>query len=168
MVAALGTATDKEPQVAGKPSPVLLADARSRGDFDACLVIGDRLDTDIAGAHAAGLPSLLVLCGVNTAEDAIWASPQQRPDYLAADLRALTADSDTLRVAPHPGWEVGVDSARVTVRATGEDSGDALAVVRAIAAAVWASDQRRSPIRPVDDTAREAVARWSLAPADID
>ncbi|MCV7152636.1 HAD-IIA family hydrolase [Mycolicibacterium pyrenivorans] len=167
MVAALRTATDREPQVAGKPAPVLMADAMSRGDFHAPLVIGDRLDTDIAGATASQLPSLMVLCGVNTAEDAIWAVPSQRPDYLAEDLRALTADADTLRVGPHPGWQVDVDSGTVTVRSTGNDPGDELSVVRAIAAAVWTADADGRPraISAVDDAARQAIDRWSLAQA---
>lgn len=167
MVAALRTATDREPLVAGKPAPVLMADAMSRGDFHAPLVIGDRLDTDIAGATASQLPSLMVLCGVNTAQDAIWAIPSQRPDYLAEDLRALTADADTLRVGPHPGWRVDVDSATVTVRSTGNDPDDELSVVRAIAAAVWVADVDGQPraICAVDDTARQAIDRWSLVPA---
>ena len=54
MVAALRTATDREPQVAGKPEPTLLTDALARGTFRTPLVVGDRLDTDIAGANAAG------------------------------------------------------------------------------------------------------------------
>ncbi|MGE0216861.1 HAD-IIA family hydrolase [Mycolicibacterium sp.] len=170
MVAALRTATDQEPQVAGKPSPALMRDALSRGAFDAPLVVGDRLDTDIAGANAAGLPSLMVLSGVNTAADAIWAIPSQRPVYVAEDLRALTADADTLRIGPQPGWAVDVDSTTVTVCATGADQNDPLAVVRAIAAAVWAADTgpRPSVITAGDDAARQAVARWSLVSADID
>ena len=170
MVAALRTATDRDPQVAGKPSPVLMADALSRGDFHTPLVVGDRLDTDIEGANAAQLPSLMVLCGVSTAQDAIWAIPQQRPDYLAEDLRALTADADTLRVGPHPGWQVDIDSAAVTVRSTGKDPGDGLSVVRAIAAAVWAADGDGHPstISAGDDMARQAVERWSGVSAAID
>ena len=170
MVAALRTATDRDPQVAGKPSPVLMADALSRGDFHTPLVVGDRLDTDIEGANAAQLPSLMVLCGVSTAQDAIWAIPQQRPDYLAEDLRALTADADTLRVGPHPGWQVDIDSAAVTVRSTGKDPGDGLSVVRAIAAAVWAADGDGHPstISAGDDMARQAVQRWSGVSAAID
>ena len=74
MVAALRTATDVKPQVAGKPEPTLLTDALARGTFHAPLVVGDRLDTDIAGAGAAGLPSLLVLCGVSTAVDTVRAA----------------------------------------------------------------------------------------------
>ncbi|MGD9622957.1 MAG: HAD-IIA family hydrolase [Mycolicibacterium sp.] len=167
MVAALRTATDREPQVAGKPSPILMADALSRGDFHAPLVIGDRLDTDISGANASRLPSLMVLCGVNTAEDAIWAIPQERPDYLAEDLRALNADADTLRIGPHPGWDVEVDSTAVRVRSTGADPGDSLSVVRVLAGAVWAVDPDRRPrtILVDDEVSRKALQQWSLPSA---
>ncbi|MCH9731874.1 MAG: HAD-IIA family hydrolase [Actinomycetia bacterium] len=167
MVAALRTATECEPQVAGKPSPVLMQDAMSRGDFHTPLVIGDRLDTDIAGANASQMPSLMVLCGVNSAEDAIWAIPQERPDYLAEDLRALTAEADTLRIGPHPGWQVELDSAVLRVRSTGEDPGDALSVVRVIAAAVWAADVNPGPsaISAGDQVAQQALQRWSLLSA---
>ena len=170
MVAALRTATDQEPQVAGKPSPVLMADALSRGDFQTPLVVGDRLDTDIAGANAAELPSLMVLCGVNTAADVVWAIPQERPDYLAEDLRALPTEAEVLRVATHPAWQVDIADGTVTVHSTGEEPGDALSVVRAIAAAVWAAedDERPSTIVGADETARQAVQQWSLAPAVID
>ena len=73
-------ATDAEPQVAGKPSPTLMRDALARGDFRTPLVVGDRLNTDIAGANAAGLPSLMVLTGVNSARDAVHAVPRTTPD----------------------------------------------------------------------------------------
>jgi hypothetical protein len=163
MVAALRTATERQPQVAGKPAPALMRDALARGDFDSPLVIGDRLDTDIAGANAAELPSLMVLCGVSTAADAIRAGRGQRPDYIAEDLRSLTRPADALRVGPHPAWQVEVDGSAVTVRATGQDCGDDLSVVRAIAAAVWAANvDGNSSIAAGDDTARQAVERWSL------
>jgi HAD superfamily hydrolase (TIGR01450 family) len=69
LVAALRTATGSEPLSAGKPAPTLMRDALARGTFRAPLVVGDRLDTDISGANAAGLPSLMVLTGVNNARD---------------------------------------------------------------------------------------------------
>src|SRR6201998_4116410 len=71
MVAALQTATEQVPQVAGKPQPTLMNDALARGQYETPLVVGDRLDTDISGANAAGLPSLMVLTGVNTAADMV-------------------------------------------------------------------------------------------------
>ena len=177
MVAALQTATEQDPQVAGKPSPVLIEDALARGAFQSPLVVGDRLDTDIAGANAAELPSLMVLCGVNTAADAIWAVPQQRPDCIAEDLRGLTVAADALRVAPQPGWQTDIDSGVLTVlsrrsdtgNGQGHDPGDGLAVVRAIAAAVWAADgqQRPTTLAAGDDAARQAMQRWSLVPVAI-
>ena len=53
MVTALRAATGREPEVAGKPKPTLMDDTLARGKFHAPLVIGDRLDTDIAAANAA-------------------------------------------------------------------------------------------------------------------
>jgi hypothetical protein len=167
MVAALRAATDSEPQVAGKPEPTLLTDALARGRFRSPLVVGDRLDTDIAGANAAGLPSLLVLCGVSTAAEAVRAVPGQRPNYIAEDLRSLYARSDSLRVAPHPAWYVDVGPSAVTVQSTGRDSGDPLSIVRATASAVWNAnvDGRRLTLMAGDDATRQAMDRWSLLKA---
>lgn len=164
MVAALRTATDTEPQVAGKPAPALIADAIARGDFDSPLVVGDRLDTDIAGANAAKLPSLMVLCGVNSAVDAVWASVDERPVYLAEDLRALTTqDAGTLRIGEHPGWRAEVSDDAVMVTSAGSDPGDVLSAVRTVAAVVWAAGIARRAIVGGDDAGRQAVERWSLA-----
>jgi glycerol-1-phosphatase len=164
MVAALRAATDRKPQVAGKPEPTLLTDALARGKFRAPLVVGDRLDTDIAGASAAGLPSLLVLCGVSTAAETVRAAVGQRPNYIAEDLRSLYARADSLRIGPHPAWYVDVGPTAVTVQSTGRDPGDALSVVRATASAVWNAHLDRPPIMLMagDDTARQAMERWSL------
>ena len=164
MVAALRAATDSEPRVAGKPEPTLLTDALARGKFRTPLVVGDRLDTDIAGANAAGLPSLLALCGVSTAADAVRAATGQRPNYIAEDLRSLYARADSLRIGPHPAWYVDVGPSVVTVQSTGEDPGDALSVVRATAGAVWNAqlDGRRVILMAGDDIARQAMERWSL------
>lgn len=167
MVAALRTATEAEPQVAGKPAPTLMSDALARGDFHAPLVVGDRLDTDIAGANAADLPSLMVLTGVSTAVEAVHARPEEQPTYIAADLRGLHADAQTLLVTDHPAWRVSTDDSAVTVTATGADPGDDLSVVRATARAVWDADAagRRVTVVAGDDTARAALDRWALLTA---
>jgi len=52
MVAALRAATRQEPLVAGKPAAPLMEDALARSGCSRPLVVGDRLDTDIEGAHA--------------------------------------------------------------------------------------------------------------------
>ncbi len=165
MVAALRTATDAVPQVAGKPAPTLINDALSRGDFAAPLVVGDRLDTDIAGANAAGLPSLMVLTGVNSARDAVYAIPDQRPTYIAATLAGLHDDAAQLRFGARPAWRVALDGAVATVHATGADSDpDALGVVRATAAAIWTANSEPDgvSVRAGDATADAALRRWAL------
>ncbi|MCV7229466.1 HAD-IIA family hydrolase [Mycolicibacterium komossense] len=165
MVAAVRAATDTAPQVAGKPSPTLMADALSRGDFHTPLVVGDRMDTDIAGAIAAELPSLMVLTGVSSARDVVHAIPSERPTFLAHDLRALHGDVGATAVSAHPAWRIEIDGDAITVWSTGEDPGaDGLSVVRATARALWDADVEPASARVVagDDTARAALERWSL------
>ncbi|OBJ58749.1 HAD-IIA family hydrolase [Mycobacterium sp. 1423905.2] len=171
LVAALRTATGAQPQVAGKPGPQLMKDAVGRGDFRNPLVVGDRLDTDIEGANAAGLPSLMVLTGVNSARDAVYARPAHRPTYIGHDLRSLHRDGATLAVGAQAGWQVDIQDRTVTVTATGDDDDsdtDGLAVVRAVADAVWDADfdEPAFDIAAADDRAREALRRWSLLHGD--
>lgn len=172
MVAALRAATGSEPLVAGKPARTLMDDALARGRFSSPLVIGDRLDTDIAGAHAVGLPSLMVLAGVSTARDAVYADAGYRPTYIAADLRGLLVDAAELAVAAHPAWSVEVGPDAVTVTATGDHPGhDGLSVVRATARAVWdagpAAPGTDRQVRAGDPIAEVALQRWSLLTAQI-
>ena len=167
LVAALRAATDAEPRVAGKPAPQLFQDAVARGDFRASLVVGDRLDTDIEGANAAKLPSLMVLTGVSTARDAVYAEPARRPTFIGHDLRSLHQDGEQLAVGPQPGWHVDTGDGAVTVSANGADGGDGLSIVRAVASAIWGLQGRR-PVRieAADDQARDALQRWSLVHVD--
>jgi HAD superfamily hydrolase (TIGR01450 family) len=89
LVAALATATGLAPMIIGKPEPALFSAALEAGAGSRPLVVGDRLDTDIRGARAAGLPSLLVLSGVSDPADLLRAGPDLRPNYLGRDLRAI-------------------------------------------------------------------------------
>lgn len=166
MVAALRTATDTDPEVAGKPAPPLMKDALQRGEFTAPLVVGDRLDTDIAGANNTGLPSLMVLTGVNTARDAVHAIPVERPHYLAADLRCLHREAAEIAVAAHPAWRISVEDTAVAVHTVDADAADRdpLSVVRAVARAVWDAEfgDAAPTITAGDDAARAALQRWSL------
>jgi glycerol 3-phosphatase-2 len=95
LVAAITTATGVEAEVVGKPHPPLFHAALRRAGGRNPLVIGDRLDTDIAGAAALGWDSLLVLSGVSSKEE-MTGSPY-RPTYVAPDVGALLLD-DAVRV----------------------------------------------------------------------
>ena len=83
------TATGVEPIVAGKPYPFLMELSleklgTTKGET---LVIGDRLETDIAAGQAAGCPCALVLSGVSTRDQAEKWSPAI--DFIANDLASL-------------------------------------------------------------------------------
>ncbi|MGQ9601283.1 MAG: HAD-IIA family hydrolase [Candidatus Bipolaricaulia bacterium] len=77
-------------EVVGKPSPIAFRVAlQAAGVSNArnCLVIGDRLETDILGAREAGLDSALVLTGVTSREE-LERSPIC-PTWVAASLAEL-------------------------------------------------------------------------------
>ncbi|KDN24112.1 HAD-IIA family hydrolase [Amycolatopsis rifamycinica] len=133
MVAALRTATDVEPLVAGKPQPLLFDTAARSAGAERPLVVGDRLDTDIAGAVAAGIDSLVVLSGVATPKQLIEAIPAERATYLARDLTALTEAVEDLRIGPRPGWTVTTEGG--VLAATGD--GDELDLLRALCHTAW-------------------------------
>ncbi len=89
ILAALETASDVKPTVIGKPKPTMFEQAmQALGTKPAeTLVVGDRLETDIAGGQAAGCPVAVVLSGVSTPEEVQAWQPQ--PDYITADLANL-------------------------------------------------------------------------------
>ncbi|WP_433590867.1 HAD-IIA family hydrolase [Nocardia sp. CA-145437] len=89
MVAALRHASGLEPIVAGKPYAPLMEDALERAGTRDALVVGDRLDTDIDGAHTTGLESFMVLTGVSTLEDLRTQPADRMPTYIAESLDAL-------------------------------------------------------------------------------
>ncbi|MFC6707400.1 HAD-IIA family hydrolase [Flexivirga alba] len=91
LVAAVQVAVDVEPTVVGKPGPLLYelaAEALGTGP-DSTLGIGDRLETDTAGAHAAGMDALHVLTGVHGPADLVRAPRGLRPRFIGVDLRVL-------------------------------------------------------------------------------
>lgn len=93
IVAALAAASDRQPEVAGKPHPPLYRTAAARLGAGPLLMVGDRLDTDIAGAAALGWDTALVLTGVSTADEAAVADPAPTlvADSLPALVRVLSA-----------------------------------------------------------------------------
>jgi 4-nitrophenyl phosphatase len=89
ILAALETATDVKAIVIGKPSPFMMEIAMERMGLtkDDVLVVGDRLETDIAGGQVVKARTALVLSGVTTLEQANEWKP--KPDLIAKDLGEL-------------------------------------------------------------------------------
>lgn len=132
MVAAVRHATGVEPFVAGKPAAPIMRDAIARSGAERALVVGDRLDTDIAGANESDLPSLLVFTGVSTVWDTVRASADLRPTYIGLDLDALNAEVAHAAIRERPGWSVEDDEGTLTVRYLGAT--DAMATIDGVAA----------------------------------
>lgn len=91
IVAAIQTCTGVTPHTIGKPEPftlelILRQVTASPAE---CLVIGDRLDTDIAIGKRVGARTALVLTGVSTRAQAEAAPPELRPDFIWNDLTEL-------------------------------------------------------------------------------
>ena len=89
-IAALAQITGRTPElVAGKPSPLILQTALDRLELPAaaCMMVGDRLETDMRMGHTAGMATALMLSGVTTRAQAAEASP--RPDLVLANLGEL-------------------------------------------------------------------------------
>ncbi len=91
VLAALEYATRATALSVGKPEPQMFLTALDRlagVDPARALVIGDRVDADVAGAHAAGLDAALVLSGVSGHEEADAALRAERPVVAVADTLA--------------------------------------------------------------------------------
>lgn len=144
-----------EPRVAGKPEKPLMEETVRRVGGERPIMVGDRLDTDIEGAHAIDVPSLLVLTGVCWIDDLARATPERRPTYISPTLEGL--------FTPHPvpvetdggaelnGWTATVTDGRLEVTGHGED-GDWW---RVVATACW---------RHLDSTGRSADVSDTVAP----
>ena len=90
ILAALEYATERTAQVVGKPEPQLVLTAIDRMGEGRTLAVGDRLDTDVAGAAKAGVDAALVLTGGTSAEEAAAiADGDPRPVAIAEDLASL-------------------------------------------------------------------------------
>ena len=138
LVQAVRFATGTEPQVAGKPLPPMHRETILRTGAKRPLVVGDRLDTDIEGAHRGGVDSLLVLTGVTTAAKLLTAPPEHRPTYVAEDLRGLlepqpAVDDAGGGVYRCRGWSAAFHGGVLTLKGGGEP----IDGLRALCAAAW-------------------------------
>ncbi|MDL9980926.1 HAD-IIA family hydrolase [Microbacterium candidum] len=140
LVSAVHTAVGRLATVAGKPETPIFEEAIARFGSQHPFFIGDRLDTDILGAQRAGIPSALVLTGIDRPKHVLAAPPDSRPTYILEDLRQLdqpyprtTIKGDTVSVR---GASVRVDGADLVIESEGREPID---LVRAGAAAIWNS-----------------------------
>lgn len=156
LVSAVHTAIGRLATVAGKPETPIFEEALARFGAERALFIGDRLDTDIMGAARVGIDSVLVLTGIDRPKHVLAAPEGSRPTYIMSDLRELHQ--------PYPevierNGVFHVNGAAVRVRGADveivAESGEQIDLLRAGAAAIWASGTPvfvlRVPERLYDD-----------------
>jgi glycerol-1-phosphatase len=152
LVAALRHATGATPVSTGKPDPTMHRESVERSGARRPLVVGDRLDTDIAGANAVGSASLVVLTGVTSAADLLSAPSAYRPGYIARDLGGLLVAHPAPIAAEGAvicgGWAVIARGRRLhltrrlgdAANGCGDPNGDApLDALRTLCVAAWNS-----------------------------
>ncbi|MDX6225375.1 MAG: glycerol-phosphatase [Frankiales bacterium] len=138
LVAAVAAALGRQPdEIAGKPAPPLHHESVLRTGGASPLVVGDRLDTDIAGANAVGADSLLVLTGVSGPSELVAAAAEERPTHVTEDLRGLLHPAEAVVTsAAHTrcgGWRAELEGA--VVRVSGE--GSPVDALRAVLPLAW-------------------------------
>ena len=89
LLAFLEAATGAKPLIVGKPSPTIFREALERlgGTPERTAMVGDRLETDIKGAQAAGLHTILLLSGITGREETTQSDIQ--PDSVCEDIAEL-------------------------------------------------------------------------------
>lgn len=142
LVSAVHTAVGRLATVAGKPEAPIFHTAVARFGASKPLFVGDRLDTDIQGAQAAGIDSALVLTGIDRPKHVLAAPSHSRPTYVLSDLREL--------FEPYPVVKQKGDVTIVrdaSVRVSGPDieilsEGSDIDLLRAAAHAIWATGRQ--------------------------
>lgn len=143
LVSAVHTAVGRLATVAGKPEAPIFHAATKRFGAQKPLFIGDRLDTDIQGAQAAGMDSALVLTGIDRPKQVLAAPPQSRPTYIVGDLRDLfepyPAITQKNRVTTVGSAKIRTsDGPEIEILSEGDNQLDLL---RAAAHAIWSTDR---------------------------
>lgn len=168
LVAAITAATGRRPVVAGKPEPALFDETLLRVGGTRPLVVGDRLDTDIAGANRAGADSLLVLTGVTDLDRLSAACPAERPTFVAVDLSGLESlhtpvDVDGASATCGP-WRVSAVSGAAEISRSAAPSGgaqEATDLMRAAVTIAWRTregDGERLGLAAVSAQLREMMS----------
>lgn len=84
VIAPIQITTGQAPTVYGKPTPAgaLLALKQMNVAADRAIFVGDNINTDIACAKAAGIPSVLILSGVSSRQSL---NQSNQPSWVVAD-----------------------------------------------------------------------------------
>lgn len=91
MAAMLSYATGVEPVYCGKPEELFFHELCGRLSVEParCVLVGDNLESDIAGARKVGMRTILTLTGITSRQDVEGLPAARRPDAIINDLHDL-------------------------------------------------------------------------------
>lgn len=112
MVAAVRNTVTRDPEVIGKPHRPLMDEAMRRSGAKNPVFVGDRIDTDIMGAHSVSIDSLMVFTGAHGVRDLCQAPEHGRPTAIGWNVGSLFEPARTAHVE---GREATCGRARVRV-----------------------------------------------------
>lgn len=164
LLAVVREVTGRSPVIAGKPQRRMFDHVVAHAQALRPLVVGDRIDTDIAGATAAGLDSLLVLSGVTSPARLLAAETLRRPRYVSADISALQIPAEDLEISPKPRWRVYVtgDVVRLCSRPGFSEHPDPQGALRSLCAAWWGKGIGLPKVEAADDYAQLTLQELNL------
>ena len=108
ILAAVETASGRTATVVGKPHRHLFDEALEQAGTREAVMVGDRVETDIAGAAAAGIDAVLVLSGASGRGDLLDAD--RLPLAVGNDVRVLLAER--VPAAPRPARADEIETIR--------------------------------------------------------
>ncbi len=157
LVAAVQTAVGRPATVVGKPRAGLFETALEVAESARALVVGDRLETDVAGAAAAGLDAVLVRTGAASLADLL--DHPAQPLAVVADVTGLLDERPRARV--RPAGPADGEAVRALVEGAGLD----VAEVGSLEGTVVVGDGAPVATASVDVRGTEAYVR-SVAVAE--
>ena len=91
MAAMLAYATQVQPVYCGKPEALFFHELCHRlvAEPSRCVLVGDNLESDIAGARSVGMHTILTLSGITKRQDVERLAAEKKPDAVVEDLREL-------------------------------------------------------------------------------
>jgi len=103
ILASIEAATGRKPYIVGKPNSLMMLYASQMlgAHADDCVMIGDRMDTDIVGGLEAGMRTVLVLTGVSSRET-VELFPY-RPDFVFDSVGSIDWDELSAGVGARAG-----------------------------------------------------------------
>lgn len=159
LVAAVQAATGRTPIVAGKPEAPIFKVGAERMNAQHPAMIGDRMDTDIRGANAAGMPGIHVFTGVDSPEAVLAAAHFDRPTYMVNNLGQL------FDPYPDPQLTLDGDRARATCgQAEAVAQGDTVTVISPARSDSQSESESGSQSRDLDGWRAACAAWWALYP----